>query len=144
MYLFATIIVLQVTNPCIPCQHPCHQSVCNESCLAGETQLVHVNVTELTMEPQQAGSTSNETQLQPYYLTVKAVTWSGRSVTATSQGVYIDVTPPVIQMIYHVDLSWSSSEPSAFQGGNTSMALYYEVEDAESGVSKCHLYLISY
>ena len=76
----------------------------------------------------------NETELQPYYLTVKAVAGSGRSVQASSAGVYIDTTPPVIQMIYHVDLSWSSSEPSSFQGGNTSMAVYYEAVDKESEV----------
>ena len=126
--------VLQVTRPCIPCQHACHQLVCSDTCLAGDTQVVHVNVSGLTLEPLWAGLISNETRLQPYYLTVKAVTGSGRSVTATSRGIYLDVTPPVIQMMYHVDLAWSQSEPSAFQGDNSSMALYFEVVDPESKV----------
>ncbi|KAI0217501.1 hypothetical protein LSAT2_030719 [Lamellibrachia satsuma] len=124
---------LQVTRPCIPCQLACHQLVCSDTCLAGDTQVVHVNVSGLTLEPLRA-LISNETRLQPYYLTVKAVTGSGRSVTATSRGIYLDVTPPVIQMMYHVDLAWSQSEPSAFQGDNSSMALYFEVVDPESEV----------
>jgi len=77
---------------------------------------------------------SNESLLQPYFVTVKAVTGSGRSVTVSSAGVYIDTTPPVIGMIFHIDYSWSKSEPTTFQGDNSTIAIYYEVVDRGSGV----------
>ncbi|KAI0218488.1 hypothetical protein LSAT2_029826 [Lamellibrachia satsuma] len=124
----------KIAHPCIPCQHTCDEFICSESCNADETQVIHFNISGLALEPQQMVMNGNETELQTYYLTVKAVAGSGCSVQASSAGVYIDTTPPVIQMIYHVDLSWSSSEPSSFQGGNTSMAVYYEAVDKESEV----------
>ena len=86
------------------------------------------------MEPRQAGSNSNETLLQVYYLTVKAVTASGQYVTASSAGVYIDTTPPVIEMLYHVDMAWNEDEPSNYQGDNSTIAIHYQVFDAESEV----------
>ncbi|KAI0212797.1 hypothetical protein LSAT2_002238 [Lamellibrachia satsuma] len=99
-----------------------------------KTQVVHVNFTGLSLDPIQPGAASNESQLQPYYITVKAISGSGRSVIASSGGVYIDTTPPVFELIFHVDLSWSQSEPSTFQGDNSSIAVYYEVFDKESKV----------
>ena len=126
-------------QPCIPCQHACDQFICNKTCRADETQVVHVNCTGLSMDPIQPGAATNESQLQPYYITVKAISGSGRSVIASSGGVYIDTTPPVFELIFHVDLSWSQSEPSTFQGDNSSIAVYYEVFDKESKVIlMCH------
>ncbi|KAI0232657.1 hypothetical protein LSAT2_017054 [Lamellibrachia satsuma] len=46
---------------------------------------------------------------RPCFPCRSAVTGSGRSVTVSSTGVYIDTTPPVIQMIFHFDFSWSPS-----------------------------------
>ena len=130
------IVRVQVSTPCIPCQHPCDKFVCNVTCAAADNQVIRVQVSDLTLTPRQ---TDNNTQLQPYYMTVKGVTGSGRAVTASSRAIYVDVTPPVIQLMYHVDLGWSQAEPTSFQGGNSSIALYFEVLDPESGVKQAIL-----
>jgi len=121
-------------HPCIPCQHACDRFICNSSCSAATTQVIDVNITGLSLNPRQARTMSNESALQPYYITVKAITGSGRSVTASSGGVYIDLTPPVFDLIVHLDLSYNQQEPSTFQGDNSSIAVYYEVYDTESQV----------
>jgi len=99
-----------------------------------QTQVVHVDIAGLNLEPRQAGTNSNETYLQVYYLTVKAVTASGQYVTASSAGVYVDTTPPVIEMLYHVDMSWNQDEPSNYQGDNSTIAMHYQAFDGESEV----------
>ena len=76
----------------------------------------------------------SETRLQPYYITVKALTGSGLTAVASSRGIYIDTTPPDVNMLYHVDPSWSSLEPIRFQGVTTTIAVYFEVTDEESEV----------
>ena len=127
-------MVFQISQPCLPCNSVCDQVVCTPSCQADETQVIHFDLTDLSLEPWQTAVNSSENLLQPYFVTVKAVTGSGRSVTVSSAGVYVDTTPPVIQMIYHIDFSWSKSEPTTFQGDNSSIAIYYEVVDRESQV----------
>ena len=122
-------------RPCVPCQHACDRFICNSSCSATATQVVDVNITGLSLNPMQVGAMTNESDMQPYYITVKAITGSGRSVIASSGGVYIDVTPPLFELIVHVDLSWSLQEPSTFQGDNSSIAVYFEVDDKESQVT---------
>ena len=114
--------------------------MCNVTCAAADTQVIRVHVSDLTLTTRQ---TDNNTQLQPFYLTVKAVTGSGRAVTASSRAIYVDVTPPVIQLMYHVDLGWNQAEPTSFQGGNSSIALYFEVVDPESGVMQAILNVMS-
>jgi len=128
--------MFQIAEPCIPCQHACDELICNQSCNADIAQVIHFTINSLSLEPRKTEMNSNETQLQPFYLTVKAFAASGRSQVASSAGVYVDTTPPDIQLINHVDLSWSQSEPSPFQGGNTSIAVYYEAVDKESEVHK--------
>ena len=67
------------------------------------TQVIHFDLTDLALEPWQMAVNSSESLLQPYFVTVKAVTGSGHSVTVSSTGVYIDTTPPIIQVIFHID-----------------------------------------
>ena len=135
-------MVFQISRPCLPCRSVCDQVVCTPSCKADETQVIHFNLTDLALEPWQTAMNSSESLLQPYFVTVKAVTGSGRSVTVSSAGVYVDMTPPIIQMIYHIDFSWSKSEPTTFQGDNSSISIYYEVVDRESQVVYRVLHLV--
>ena len=130
------ICLLQIAHPCIPCQHICDEFICNKSCNADHAQVIHFAISGLDLEPKQTVKNGSETRPQPFYLTVKAITASGRSQLASSPGVYVDTTPPVIRVMHHVDLSWSQTESSAFQGGNTSIAMYYEVMDEESEVCR--------
>ena len=108
--------------------------ICNKSCSAGEIQVINFNISGLALEPRTMAANSNDTEPQPYFLTVQAVTGSGRSISASSAGVYVDTTPPRFDTIFHVDLAWSSSEPSTYQGDNSSIAVYFEVIDPESEV----------
>ena len=108
--------------------------VCNTTCLADQSQVVYVDITNLALEPRQTVADTNETLLQVYYLTVKAATASGQYVTASSAGIYIDMTPPVVEMLYHIDMAWNQEEPSDFQGDNSTIAVYYRVFDGESEV----------
>ena len=126
--------MFQINRPCIPCQHTCDELVCNTTCLADQTQVVHVDITNLALEPIQTGADTNETLLQVYYLTVKALTASGQYVAVSSAGVFIDTTPPVVEMLYHIDMAWNQDEPCDYQGDNSTIAVYYRVFDGESEV----------
>ena len=109
-------------------------------------QVINFNISGLALEQRTMAANSNDTEPQPYFLTVQAVTGSGRSILASSAGVYVDTTPPRFDTIFHVDLAWSSSEPSTYQGDNSSIAVYFEVVDKESEVitspTPIFLYLI--
>ena len=61
---------------------------------------------------------------------------SGREVMSTSNGIYVDPTPPVINDVRHVDMAWNDVQPIEFQGQNHTIAVYWEVEDLESNVSQ--------
>ena len=60
---------------------------------------------------------------------------SGKEAFGSSNGFYVDITPPVITDIYHIDLSWNDYEPSQFQGSNSTIGAYWEVLEEESMVS---------
>ena len=135
--------MFQINRPCIPCQHTCDELVCNTTCLADQIQVVHVDITNLALEPRQTGADTNETVLQVYYLTVKALTASGQYVTASSTGVYVDTTPPVVEMLYHIDVAWNPYEPSKYQGDNSTIVVYYQVFDGESEVQSLS-YILKY
>ena len=123
--------LFQISQPCLPCTSICDQADCMPSCHGGEAQVIHFYLTHLTLEPRLS---SNDTLLQAYFVSVRAVTGSGQSVTMSSAGVYIDTTPPVIETVFHIDYSWSKTEPSHFQGDNSTIAVYYEAVDKESEV----------
>ena len=129
-----TVINIQITKPCIPCRYPCDELVCSEACLDGETRLVSFTLSHLSLVPWVKPPDDNETRLQPYFITVKALTGSGLAAVASSRGIYIDTTPPDVHLMYHVDPSWSSLEPTRFQGVTTTIAVYFEVTDEESEV----------
>ena len=66
--------VFQISRPCLPCRSVCDQVVCTPSCQADETQVIHFDLTDLALEPWQTAVNSSESLLQPYFVTVKAVT----------------------------------------------------------------------
>lgn len=53
---------------------------------------------------------------------------------SSSNGIYVDVTPPNITELYHIDLAWDTGEPTLYQGNDYSIGAYWEAADIESGV----------
>ncbi|XP_035698701.1 uncharacterized protein LOC118431566 [Branchiostoma floridae] len=153
-----------VAKPCVPCSARCDVLGCDPDCDADETYVHQVFLTGLDLSPVQDTNTSvqvvqdsntsvqavqdsnttvqaaqnTNTSIQAvYYLTVRAVAGSCRAAIASSNGIYIDVTSPVIENLFHVDLPWSRDEPTRYQGDNSSIAVYWEGYDKESEVVEC-------
>ena len=70
-----------------------------------------------------------------YYITVQATSASGQTITASSNGVLIDITPPTLSIpIRHYDVEFSPTQPSRYQGNNHTIATSWFFEDLESGI----------
>ena len=154
------IIFLQVLStvcrPCIP--GPCSSHGCNTNCSAIDPYTLNFTITNLTLSPgyhtNQSDASSGHFEfessnspntlvsifsdyLQPavYYITVEAVTSSGQYITASSNGVTIDVTPPEqIARIDHFDVTFSRVQPTDFQASNDTIAVRWALWDFQSGV----------
>ncbi|XP_078658230.1 uncharacterized protein LOC144903713 [Branchiostoma floridae x Branchiostoma belcheri] len=127
----------EVAKPCIPCSARCDVLGCDPDCDEDQTYIHQIHLTGLNLPPLLSVPDSNTTVQAVYYLTVRAVAGSGRAAIASSNGIYIDVTPPVIENLFHVDLSWSPDEPTRYQGDNSTIAVYWEAYDKESEVVEC-------
>ncbi|KAI8519526.1 hypothetical protein Bbelb_027830 [Branchiostoma belcheri] len=127
----------EVSKPCIPCSARCDVLGCDPDCDEDQTHVHRVHLTGLDLQPLLSVPDSNTTVQAVYYLTVRALAGSGRAATASSNGIYIDVTPPVIENLFHVDMSWSPDEPTSYQGDNSTIAVYWEAYDKESEVVEC-------
>ncbi|XP_078697384.1 uncharacterized protein LOC144925295 [Branchiostoma floridae x Branchiostoma belcheri] len=128
----------EVARPCVPCVNPCDKFNCDPDCSNMDTTAFHVRIDDLTLSPnvsfKQLDGMNLTDATAVYYITVKAVSGSGRVALSSSNGVSIDVTPPDIQDIYHVDMSWDDEEISQFQGSNSTIAVRYKAFDEESQV----------
>ncbi|XP_078621329.1 uncharacterized protein LOC144887805 [Branchiostoma floridae x Branchiostoma japonicum] len=121
---------------CTPCMDDCSAYSCDLNCTVDDTTLHQVLITNLHLSAHMMITQDNSTISVPalYYITIKAVSGSGRFALSSSDGVYIDVTPPVFESLYHVDLAWSEDEQSDFQGTNSTIAIRWEAYDIESQV----------
>ncbi|CAH1239174.1 HEG1 [Branchiostoma lanceolatum] len=128
----------EVARPCVPCVDPCDKFACDSECFSLVPSVFHVRIDNLTLSPnvsfKQLDGVNVTDGAAVYYITVKAVSGSGRLLLSSSNGVNIDVTPPDIQEIYHVDMSWDDEEISKFQGSNSTIAVRYKAFDRESQV----------
>ena len=78
---------------------------------------------------------SDHFQPSVYYITVEAITASGRHITSSSNGVIIDTTPPeVVSSIEHFDVSFSTVIPTRFQGNNNTISARWLFRDLQSGI----------
>ncbi|XP_070572875.1 uncharacterized protein [Ptychodera flava] len=129
----------EVYRPCIPCSSQCLGESCDSECSQRDTTEYHVKMTDLALNTTRTIEEDGETEsvTAVYYFTVKAVTGSGRYALASSDGIYIDDTPPVFDYLYHVDLSWSEDEPVTYQGCNSTIAVRWDVYDIGSQVEEC-------
>ncbi|XP_019614832.1 PREDICTED: uncharacterized protein LOC109462715, partial [Branchiostoma belcheri] len=126
----------EVEDLCTPCMDECSRYSCDMNCTVDDITLHHVFINNLHLSTHKMITQDNVTTSTPalYYITIKAVSGSGRFALSSSDGVYIDATPPVFESLYHVDLSWSEDEPSDFQGSNSTIAVRWEAYDIESQV----------
>ena len=53
---------------------------------------------------------------------------------ASSSGVYIDDSPPIFEILHHVDSSWDKDEPVDYQGTADVIAIKFDAYDKESEV----------
>ncbi|XP_078575700.1 uncharacterized protein LOC144861602 [Branchiostoma floridae x Branchiostoma japonicum] len=129
----------EVAKPCIPCSVPCDVLICDQDCNEDQAYVHQVLLTGLHLSPSSFMENGDTNTSIPavYYLTVRAVAGSGRIATASSNGIYIDITPPIVENLFHVDLSWSPDEPTSYQGDNSTIAVYWEGYDIESEVVEC-------
>lgn len=135
--------------PCFPClPGPCEDYSCDPNCTITDPYIITLTFPNLTLSPGYpappnqsdpsalAAFTSSE-WFQPatYYVTVAAITASGKRVTSTSNGVTIDVSPPVLtSSIEHFDVSFSTKEPVRFQGNNNTISARWRFDDQQSGI----------
>ncbi|XP_070572594.1 uncharacterized protein [Ptychodera flava] len=128
----------QVVSPCVPCVKPCDVFNCQTICSDTKTSLYHIELNDLDLQPERIEEEDgvNTTVPATYYLTVKAITGSGRSATMSSNGVLVDVTPPIIEEIYHVDMDWSDTEPTEYQSSNSTIAVNWDGYDIGSQVKE--------
>ncbi|CAH1259269.1 FAT1 [Branchiostoma lanceolatum] len=127
-------------HSCIPCLTDCDSFYCSNDCdgsLVAEYPVLLDNLVLDANRTVEDGS-DNVTVPAKYYLAIKAITASGRQVVASSDGVYIDVTPPRFDTLFHVDTSWSTEEPTEFQGSNYSIAVRWRAIDMESKITEYH------
>jgi hypothetical protein len=81
---------------------------------------------------------------------VKAVLGSGGEVIASSNGFYIDITPPVFdeQVMMYIDVRQGEFTPSDFQGSNNTIKALWLCNDdkSEIGVNSLFnvIHLLSY
>lgn len=70
-----------------------------------------------------------------YYVTVEAITASGKRFSASSNGVTIDTSPPVLEgPIEQFDVTFSTEEPTIFQGNNDTISARWQFQDPQSGI----------
>ncbi|XP_077996024.1 uncharacterized protein LOC144449371 [Glandiceps talaboti] len=126
----------EITRPCLACITPCDQLNCDNSCHMNDVKAYHVELDGLELSPNRSVIKNGQEEIVPavYHLTVKAVAGSGRHVVASSDGVYVDDTPPKFDYLYHLDLEYSEDEPVEYQGGNTTIAIKFSAFDIGSQV----------
>ena len=76
----------------------------------------------------------NELKPGTYYLTILATSASGQVSTSSSNGVLVDITPPVLLSIKHYDVEFSLTQSTSYQGNNHTISASWNFDDPESGV----------
>lgn len=67
---------------------------------------------------------------------MKAVLGSGASVTASSDGFYIDLTPPTFDWdaMMYIDVTQGKFQPTDYQASNNTIKAIWKCDDPESGI----------
>lgn len=133
-------------TPCRPATQPCYNYSCNQTCASIDPYTFSFTLSNLTLSPgsysaqlsgtsQQQGSSFPAFLPATYYITVEAVSASGRHSRSSSNGITIDTTPPLPSSpVLHYDVAYSMSEAVTFQGSNSTVMATWGFSDPESGV----------
>ncbi|XP_048250793.1 uncharacterized protein LOC124111176 [Haliotis rufescens] len=123
-----------VHTPCIPCLKPCDVYTCDTVCDSSTTNQVVITLTNLSLP--ETSLVNNEFKPVIHYLTVKAVLGSGASAIASSDGFYVDTTPPDFDedVLLYFDVSQGEFTPVKYQGSNDTIKAVWKCNDNESEV----------
>ncbi|XP_078664148.1 uncharacterized protein LOC144907219 [Branchiostoma floridae x Branchiostoma belcheri] len=127
-----------VAEPCTPCLDTCSRFACDLDCDGSKVVLYPFTLSELHLPATRNESVNGTFEVNPiaYSLKVQALSSNGLSVTSTSSAFYIDVTPPVMDIIFHIDVKQGELEPVNFQQSNSTIKAFFNFIDNESGVKE--------
>ncbi|KAI8485717.1 hypothetical protein Bbelb_365510, partial [Branchiostoma belcheri] len=127
-----------VAEPCTPCLDICSRFACDLDCDGSKVVLYPFNLSDLHLPATRNESVNGTFEVNPiaYSLKVQALSSNGLSVTSTSSAFYIDVTPPVMDIIFHIDVKQGELEPVNFQQSNSTIKAFFNFIDNESGVKE--------
>ncbi|KAK3612537.1 hypothetical protein CHS0354_024514 [Potamilus streckersoni] len=132
----------EVLSPCLPCSDTCSHYVCDPACDGNTDTLLHFTLKDLYLEPEINVDTENGTDIVPavYYITVKAVLGSGAITTASSNGFYVDLTPPIFDpdVMLYIDVRQGEFTPTHFQSSNDTIKSVWLCRDNQSDVEEYH------
>ncbi|KAL5015119.1 hypothetical protein ScPMuIL_009389 [Solemya velum] len=124
----------KVLGPCQPCLDECSSYSCDFTCQAMSPTLQYIQLEDLNLN----ATNPNSNDTTAYYLTVKAVLGSGASVTASSDGFYIDLTPPTFDwdVMMYIDVTQAAFKPTDYQASNSTIKALWNCEDPESEITE--------
>ncbi|XP_053401006.1 uncharacterized protein LOC123523226 isoform X2 [Mercenaria mercenaria] len=119
----------EVNKPCIPCTDACSQFDCDSDCESDGYTLIHFTVKDIVIDA------SYDKAL---YISVKAVIGSGEEIVSSSNGFYIDLTPPSFdeEVMMYIDVRQGDFTPSEFQGSNNTIKAIWLCYDTKSEIAE--------
>ncbi|XP_062596534.1 uncharacterized protein LOC134257978, partial [Saccostrea cucullata] len=131
-----------IDHPCIPCYGDCSHYGCDADCNATVTVQKFFTLTNISLPSKR--TIYNETghpSEEPisYYLTVRGTSGSGDTAIASSDGFYVDDTPPkydpeLMENALYIDVAQGESTPAHYQKSNDTIKCIWKCDDDESGV----------
>ncbi|XP_035662464.1 uncharacterized protein LOC118406510 [Branchiostoma floridae] len=130
----------EIYDPCIACLDGCSRFACDPTCdgQASENIEVKFNLTDLALPTTRTVTDEDgeeETYAIPYKLIVRALSAKGQTVNTTSNGFYIDMTPPTLESSFHFDKA-QGDKPTSYQQSNDTIKAYWRFTDSDSGIKE--------
>ncbi|XP_022103297.1 uncharacterized protein LOC110986025 [Acanthaster planci] len=138
----------EIARPCVPCINPCDRYQCDPSCTLDAVpitftltnlSLARLDLLNETLESDGNATTpssgDNEGSL-PFFVTVKSFLGNGKSVSASSNGFYIDDTRPELDVFFYVDVNVNQYEPASFQSSESTISVLWSFVDTESMIKE--------
>ncbi|XP_038062441.1 uncharacterized protein LOC119732930 [Patiria miniata] len=140
----------EIARPCVPCIHPCDRYQCDPSCSLDAVPitftLTNLTLPRLELSNTTLGDDANATMPPsnqdegslPFFLTVKTFLGNGKSVSASSNGFYVDDTPAQLDLFFYLDVNVNESVPTSFQSSDSTISVLWSFIDMESMVKEHH------